>query len=118
MKKKILVIEDNVNLREILKDCLEINNYKVEIARNGQEGIMLLKKQWFDLVITDFRMPKMNGIEVIRWIKQRDPKVKTILISGDDMVFVEPVAKAAGADYIFAKPFDFSSLKKIINKLL
>lgn len=120
MKKKILVVEDNKSLRELLKEYLELNGYEVMVARDGQEGMMLLKKSFddFDLIITDFRMPKMNGIEVIRFIKQRDPTIKTILVTGEDMRLVAPVAEAAGADKVMAKPVDFSYLQKTVKELL
>ncbi len=119
MKRKILVIEDDASTREILREWLELNGYEVITAEDGYEGIMLLKKYaFFDLVITDFRMPKMTGIQVIQWIKiwikQRYPNIKTILITGDDMRLV----KDASADKIIAKPFDFAKLKKTINNLL
>jgi len=122
MKRKILVVEDNGSMREILSTLLQGEGYEVEIAKDGQEGMMLLKKNFngFDLIITDFRMPKMNGIEVIRWVKQRDSKIKTVLISGDDMRLVEPVAKAAGADKVIPKDSNFSLayISKTVKELL
>lgn len=116
MKKKVLIVDDNKNICEILSTMLEMGGYyAVEIANNGQEAIMLLKKQNFDFLITDFRMPKVNGIEVIRFAKLRDNGIKVVLISGDDISLVEPVARAAGADYVFSKPFNFTKIKQILN---
>lgn len=121
MKKKILVIEDNESLRKILKEYLELNGYEVMVARDGQEGIILLKKYSdFDLVITDFQMPKANGIEIIKFIRQRDSKIKIILLSGDDMRIVFPAGMNAGADKVISKDFGFSlnSFSQTIQELL
>lgn len=119
--RKILVVEDNDSLREILQEHLELNGYEVMTGVNGQEGIMFLKKYSdFDLVITDFRMPKINGIEVIKFVRQSNPKIKIILLSGDDMRLVYPAAELAGADKIILKDFNFSldSISRAIKQLL
>lgn len=109
MKKKILVIEDNDSLREILKNYLESSGYEVMAGADGQEGIMLLKKHPdFNLVITDFRMPKANGIEIIKFIRQRDPDVKIVLLTGGDMRIVFPAGMNAGANKVISKDFGFS----------
>lgn len=122
MKKKILVVDDNESMREILQEWLELQGYETETAKDGQEGMMLLKKSFddFDLVITDFRMPKLNGIELIRWVKQRGQNKKIILLSGDDMRLVYPAAKNAGADKVISKDFNFSlhDISRTIQELL
>lgn len=119
-KKRILVIEDNESMREMLKEYLELQGYEVETAGNGKEAIPILKRQGFDLVITDFNMPEINGIGVIKFIKQRDPdtKIKIILLSAEDMRLVFPQAKNAGADKVLPKPLDFPHFQKTIKELL
>ncbi len=63
-------------------------------------------------------MPKTNGIELIRWIKQRDENIKTLLLSGDDMRIVEPIATAVKADKVLTKPSNFFYLQKTIKELI
>lgn len=120
MKKKILVIEDDESMREILTILLQEEGYEVETARDGQEAILILGKQWFDLVITDFNMPEINGIGVIKFIRKRDSNIKIILISGEDMKLMYPAAKNAGADKVIPKNFDLklSYISKAVKELL
>lgn len=116
--KRILVVDDEEHMRNIFSVMLREEGHEVITAGNGEEGAALFKKYsaFFDFVITDFRMPKMNGIELIRFIKlQNNNKIKTILVSGDNMLLTEPVAKAAGADYVLAKPLDFKKFRQILK---
>lgn len=110
MKKRILVVDDNELMRCLLRAWLERQGYEIETAQDGREGMMLLKKlNHFDLVITDFRMPKTNGIELIKWIRQKDQKIKIILLSGEDVRLVYSAAKNAGADEVISKNGDLRS---------
>lgn len=120
MKKMILVVEDNKNFREFLKIRIDSwEHCEVITTQDGQEAISIIQKYSdIGLVITDFRMPKMNGIELIRFIKQGYPAIKTILLTADDMQLVMPVANAAGADRIFPKPFNLQDLKRAVMGFL
>ncbi len=114
MKKKILLVEDNEVLREAIKKFLELRGYEVMTAGDGLEAMVILRRQHFDLIITDFLMPKINGMELIHWMKRKRSDVKIILLSGEDMKLVYPAAKRAGADKVIPKNFDLK-LKYIAN---
>jgi CheY-like chemotaxis protein len=114
VKKKILLVEDNEVLREAIKKFLELRGYEVMTAGDGLEAIVILRRQHFDLIITDFMMPKLNGLELIHWIKRKRCDIKIILLSGEDMKLVYPAAKRAGADKIIPKNFDLK-LRYIFN---
>lgn len=118
--KKILVVEDEESFREILKILIESwVRCEVNTARDGREAAGIIQKDsGINLVITDFRMPKMNGIELIRFIKQRDSAIKTILVTGEDMRSVAPVAEAAGANKVLSKPLDFQDFQRTVKKFL
>lgn len=120
MKRKILVVEDEKNFREFLKILIESwGHYEVSTAQDGQEAASIIQRDiGIDLVITDFRMPKMNGIEVIRFIKQWNPAIKTILLTGEDMQLMAPAAKAAGADKVLSKPVNFQDFQRTIRRFL
>ena len=84
------------------RSLLEEFGYTVEIARNGEEGLKLLQASAFDVVVTDYRMPRMNGMELIQQIRKTNPDARIILLSG----FVEPLGlteENTGADAVIAK---------------
>lgn len=120
MKKKVLVVEDEKNFREILKMLIESwEHCEVGTARDGQEAASIIQKDpGIDLVITDLRMPKTNGIELIKWIRQKNQKIKIILLSGEDMRLVAPVAEAAGADKVLSKPFNSQDFQRTVRRFL
>ncbi len=80
--KRILVIDDDMSQRELLKLALEEAEYEVIEAPNGQAGLRLFREQPCDLVITDIFMPKEDGIETILHLKAESPTVKIIAVSG------------------------------------
>jgi len=79
MKKRLLIVEDEESLRELYAEELEDNGYDVTKASNGKEGIDLVKKEKFDLVIMDIRMPEMDGIEALGKIISMDGKIPVII---------------------------------------
>ena len=114
-KLKILVVDDNEGIRELLETFLSYDGHKVSLATDGFQAQQALLKEngGYDLVITDHRMPKMLGVELVRWIKMNYPEIKVILMTGDGKE-VTSVALAAGADQILDKPFDHDQLIKAI----
>ena len=100
MKKRILVVDDWESIRETFALILTEANYEVLSASDGEEAINILAKDsGFDLVITDVRMPKKRGEELIKYIKLAHPHIKTIFVSSDDGVD----ALINGADAVFSK---------------
>lgn len=77
MPKKILVVDDDLFLRELYSEALADAGYEVTTATNGQEGLAALQSQWFDLVFLDIVMPEMTGLEVIEDLKSADPAIAT-----------------------------------------
>lgn len=113
--KKILVVDDEEWIREILKQALR--TYHVLQAVDGEEAIKIIGSHQPHLVITDLRMPSISGEELIRFIK-KDPhtNIKIIALSGED--WREPVARSAGCDAFFLKPFDLFALREEVKRLL
>ena len=79
---RILVVEDDEEMNDILQSTLQARGYEVATAHNGQEAIDRCKKETFDLVITDVRLPGMDGVEMLGKIKKIQPKLKSIVITG------------------------------------
>jgi CheY-like chemotaxis protein len=98
----ILLVDDNQDGLLVRRTVLEELGYGVSIARNGEEGLKLFESANFDVVVTDYRMPRMNGAELIQRIRKLNPHARIILLSG----FVEPLGlteENTGADVVIAK---------------
>lgn len=110
---KILVIDDDRHIRALLRKALESGGFEVVEARNGMDGVRLFRSDSADLVITDILMPEMEGIQCIQELRQVDPAVPIIAISGGSTLLpmdVLEMARRLGADRVFSKPFDLDKL--------
>src|SRR5690606_212844 len=107
---KILVIDDQESIRRTLKDILEYESFEVSLANDGQQGLDLIQKQKFDVILCDIKMPKIDGIEFLETIQKTDDTTPVIMISGhgDIDTAVESIKKGA-YDYI-GKPIDLNRL--------
>ena len=118
MKHNILVIDDDDSLRRVLEYNLQEEGYEVQAASSGEEGLYLFGKSQPDLVITDMNMSGMDGLMVLKSIKERSPETLVIIITAFGTVDVAVEAMKAGAyDYI-TKPFNRESLKLTVRKAL
>lgn len=107
---KVLVIEDNADLRNLVRLALEGAGHEVLTAAQGQEGLAYLNGHPVDAVVTDLFMPEMDGIEVIAALRRRFPGVKVVAMSGRPGVDYLAVAKELGAARILRKPFIMDEL--------
>jgi CheY-like chemotaxis protein len=116
----ILLVDDNPDGLLVRRSLLEELGYSVQIAVNGEEGLKLFETSPFDVVVTDYRMPRMDGKELIERIRKLDPNARIILLSG----FVEPLGlteQNTGADAVIAKsshePAHLArSVKRLVNR--
>ena len=117
-KGKILIVEDEKSMREVLKILLEGEGYEVMTASDGLEGIAHLDKDIFDLVVTDVKMPKVDGFEVLKRIKEISPDTIVIMITafGTKESGIEAM-KLGAYDYI-SKPFNIDEIRLIVKKAI
>jgi len=115
---KVLVVEDDPVVRELLATFLTRKRYQVKVAEDGLHALALLREEPMDLILSDVRMPGMSGLELLRDVKERDPEVQLILVSGHTSVrdAVEAIQLGA-ADYV-EKPIDFRRLERILETVL
>lgn len=114
---KILLIEDNLNQRNLLQGFLQKQGFQIYAAENGEIGISLFKQHLIDLVITDFRMPGLNGLQVLRQIKQLNPLCPVIIITAfSDVNDAVSVIKEGAVDYIL-KPINLQELLTKLNQI-
>lgn len=106
----ILIIDDEAMVRYTLTALLEEHGHKVMEASNGEEGVAIFNREKPDIVLTDIRMPKMDGFDVIRYIKEKDPDIPVIAITGvTDPSLVEEVIRKGAWNCLF-KPITNSHL--------
>jgi CheY-like chemotaxis protein len=114
----ILLVDDNGHGLVARKAVLEEFGYNVFTARSGEEALELYTARKFDLIVTDYRMPKMDGIELIKKIRTSDSEARIIMLSG----FVEPLGldeKSTGADVVIAKSSgEVGNLVRSVGRLL
>ena len=117
----ILLIDDDDQFRNMLRQLLERNGYEVKEASGGKEGIKLYLENPTDLIITDLIMPGKDGIETIQEFKKNFPDIKIIAISGGGRLGPEDylhLAKMLGAQKTLTKPIELPELLEAIEKLL
>jgi DNA-binding NtrC family response regulator len=118
MNKTILIIDDEKRAREGLAKILEKNNYSILLAKDGEEGIKLVKEKNVDLVLTDIVMPKVDGMEVLRITKEVRPETSVILVTAFGTIEKAVESMKQGADDFILKPINIEQLKIIIQKAL
>ena len=114
---KILVIDDEFEVRKMLRKMLEKAGYEVTEARNGAVGINEYRKDPADVVITDIIMPDKEGMETIRELKKEFPDVKIIAMTGGNEMYLS-TAKKFGVRGAFMKPLNQSKLLGAVKELL
>jgi DNA-binding NtrC family response regulator len=116
-KGKILVIDDEDIVRLSCSRTLVPEGYELKMAKNGSEGLKILEGEVFDLVLTDLKMPNMDGIEVLGTIKERWPKTDVVIVTGYQTVETAVKAIKLGAfDYI-EKPFTPDTLIATVSNV-
>ena len=118
---RVLIIDDDDQVRMMLRRTVEAAGHDVVEAANGALGIRAVEESVPDLVITDIYMPEKEGLETIIELKRSHPNLRIIAISGGarevDLDFL-PVAKRLGADYSLPKPIDREQLMEAIREVL
>jgi len=118
--KKVLIIEDNKDIRENIDELLQLSNFEVVTANNGQEGVEVIQKEKPDLILCDVHMPVMNGYQVLEAVKSKPEtaKIPFVFITSSSQKKAIEKGVLSGADSYLVKPFQMEELQGTINKLL
>ena len=116
--KRILLVDDHKNMRMLVNELLSGVGYRVLEARDGNEAMGLIEIGPIDLVITDLKMPEIDGIELTRAIRRIRPDLPIIVYSAYRFIDTAPVALKAGANEYLAKPFLGTKIKQTVERLL
>ncbi|MEW6348583.1 MAG: sigma-54 dependent transcriptional regulator [Thermodesulfobacteriota bacterium] len=114
----ILAIDDERNIRHLIRNELGVEGFEVTTAKTGEEGLSILEKRHFDVLLLDIRLPEMDGLQVLRKIRGRVPRPEVIMITGyGDIETAVESMKLGARDYI-TKPFKLSELLALINQII
>jgi DNA-binding NtrC family response regulator len=116
--KKILIVDDESDLRILLAHELASIGYEIREASDGAEAIELLKKNKFDLALLDIQMPMVNGIQVLKYIHDYSPATKAIMLTGYADLKHAMEAREFGANDFISKPYKIDDITTTISRLL
>lgn len=120
--KRVLIVDDDKQIRESLKILMQKNNFEVILAANGQQAIEQTKQLNFSLIVTDIVMPDKDGLEVIMYIRKNFPQTPIIAMSGGgrfgEMDSYLKMANHLGAGKLFNKPFDLKEFIEYVNQIV
>lgn len=113
---KLLLVDDEKGLCDLLKDLFKMRGFNVFIATNGQDALSLVKKEKPKIVFLDIQMPGMSGLEVLKEIKKIDKTIRVIMVTILDDEKTRLQAKSSGADEFVTKPFVTDYLEEVVTK--
>jgi DNA-binding NtrC family response regulator len=116
--RQILIVDDNPHMSSLLADTLEFFSYQGIAAKDGEEALRKLEEKSFDMVITDLRMPKMGGMDLLRTIKDKFPNLPVVVITGFGTDSSKSDAFSARADGFLSKPFRIDEIQELLQKHL
>ncbi len=116
-RTRILVVDDNKDIRRILEDLLKSNNYDVDVAEDGESGLVLLQNNQYDLLITDLGLPGMSGWDLAKASKRYQARMPVLAISSWQGKDAEEKIAQYGICQIIWKPFRFVQIHEAIEAL-
>lgn len=115
---KILVVEDDKNLRKLIVTCLEKSNYTVFESKNGEEALEIMDKEYVDLIVTDIMMPEMDGYEMIQLLREAKYETPILIITAKEDIEDKRQGFTLGADDYMVKPINIDELILRVKSLL
>ncbi len=116
MEGKILIVDDQYGIRVLLHEVFQKEGYQTFQAANGFQALDIVKKDCPDLVILDMKIPGMDGIEILKHVKEINQEIKVILMTAYGELDMIQEAKDLGALMHFAKPFDIDEIRSAVRK--
>jgi DNA-binding NtrC family response regulator len=117
-EETVLVVDDDANTRDVLEVALEKSGYRVRIAPDAREALEILDKTPVDVIVTDLRMPDLDGLQFYQFVRQRAPGLPVIMISGQASIEAAVSAMRDGVVDFLTKPFNLSELRRVIVRAL
>jgi two-component system response regulator (stage 0 sporulation protein F) len=118
MRSKILIVDDQYGIRMLLSEIFQKEGYNTFEASNGLDALRIARKEKPDLVLLDVKIPGMDGLDILRHLKLRDPDVNIIMMTAYGELDMITEAKRLGATAHFTKPFDIDELRSTVDQCL
>ncbi|ACA38593.1 response regulator [Lysinibacillus sp. fkY74-1] len=116
--KRLLIVDDQQGIRLLLNEVLKKEGYVTYLAANGLEALKYADEQDMDCVLLDMKIPGMDGIEILRRLKEKFPKLPVFMMTAYGELDVVQEALNLGAIRYFTKPFDIFEVRDEVNKAL
>lgn len=114
---RLLIVDDEPMISSFLKELLADSGFLVRIAASGEDAITILASEPYDILITDLRMPGMDGMELISRARQQHPGLQCMLITGHGDLDTTAAAKRCGAVKCFCKPLNFDEIEEAVAQV-
>ena len=118
MGKNILIAEDDKNIAKLIKEIIERRGNTAVVTTDGEEAYKVFSSIKFDLIITDLRMPKMPGMDLIKMIREKNSDIPIIIITGYGSDETRALAKSYGVTTILSKPCSIVDITEAIDGIL
>lgn len=114
-KKKVLIVDDQNGIRILLMEVFNSEGYTTFQAANGKAAISIVQSESPDLVLLDMKIPGMDGMEILKHLKEMDPDIKVIMMTAYGELDMIKEATKLGALMHFTKPFDIDEMRIAVN---
>ncbi|MHC4269075.1 MAG: response regulator [Planctomycetota bacterium] len=115
---KLLVVDDEFTMRHLIENVLKQEGYQVDVSSSGIEALKMMETCYYHMLLTDFNMPGIDGMELIRNAKKQNSEIRTIMISGNTTIDIATPTLSQGIDNYIPKPFKIFDLKKTVKQTL
>ena len=118
--KRVLIVDDQRDIRQLLRDSIQLLGGNIDIVDvpSGEEAMLVISRQHFDLLVTDVRLAGMSGLELVRKVRKRNPGLKVILVTGMTDIEIRQQVSQAGAEAFFFKPVEIASFQSAVMNCL
>jgi len=116
--RRILVVDDDGDIRKVISNLLRFMGFDVALAGNGIEALAVFVENSFDLVVTDLQMPAMDGSQLAQLVKERSPNTPVIMLTGSDRETVWKKVKTGSVDSVIFKPFKLKDFQRTVQGTL
>lgn len=116
--RKLLILDDEKNIRISVKRCLESDDLSIDDAVNGEEALLKLQGETYNLLLLDLKLPGMDGMEVLQVVRELYPQMKVVIISAHGSIQTAVSALKAGATDFLEKPFTPSEIRTLVERVL
>lgn len=117
-KNKVLIVDDNPNMAALLSEMLDVLSLSSTVSTDGESALRLVESDEYAVVVTDLKMPKMSGTQLLRAIKERRPDLPVVVISGYNIGSTESKLVEGLADGFINKPFKIVDIEAVLQRYL